>query len=202
MNNLKLKATIESELKKSAEIKIEIASSLINELIQGAKMVISTLRKKGKIILVGNGGSAADAQHIAADLVGKFRFDREGLPAIALTTNTSSLTAIANDYGYHDIFSRQISVLATNKDLLIAISTSGNSPNIIEAAKIARAKKIKVIALTGNRGGKLGRLSKYSDLAIIIPSSDVGYIQEAHITIGHIFCHIVEQLIIDKKLKL
>ncbi len=183
------------ELEESASIKREMAKNLADVIADAAQVILDAYRAGGKVLLIGNGGSAADAQHIAAELVGRFRLEREGLPAIALTTNTSSLTALANDYGYEAIFSRQLEALASSKDVLIAITTSGTSTNILKAVETARSRGLKVIALTGVNGGKLKDMA---DLTITVPSADTARIQEAHITIGHIICHLVEKELFGK----
>ncbi len=140
--------------------------------------------------MFGNGGSAADAQHIAGELVGKLLLERQALPAIALSTNTSILTALANDYGYETVFSRQVEALVDENDVVIGISTSGNSPSVTEAIKAAIAKGAKTAGLTGGSGGTLAEVA---DLVIIVPSEVTPRIQEAHITIGHIICEMVEK---------
>ena len=152
-------------------------------------MIASSIKKGGKVILFGNGGSAADAQHIAAELVGRFKLERQGLAAVALTTNTSVITSIANDYGYEEIFSRQMEGLATDNDIAIAISTSGNARNVITGMLEAKKLGIKTIAITGSGGGEMATIA---DLALIVPSDNTARIQESHITIGHIICELVE----------
>ncbi|HQU83938.1 MAG TPA: D-sedoheptulose 7-phosphate isomerase [Pyrinomonadaceae bacterium] len=154
-----------------------------------ADLITETLRKGNKLLLCGNGGSAADAQHIAAEFVGRYETERRAFPAIALTTDTSALTALANDYDFERIFSRQVEALAVEDDCLIAISTSGNSPNVISAIMEARKKGCKVIGMTGSKGKKLASLS---DECIMIPSERTARIQEAHITIAHIICEIID----------
>ncbi len=151
-----------------------------------------TLAHKKKILICGNGGSAADAQHIAAEIVGRYKKERRGLPAIALSTDTSILTAISNDYGYKRVFARQIEALANKGDLLIAISTSGNSKNIINAIKSAKSQGCRTIGLSGNDGGKMDDLC---DINIVVPSSDTPRIQEMHILIGHIISQAIDDLI-------
>lgn len=178
------------ELEESANIKRIMAQNLADVIADAARIILNVYRAGGKVLLIGNGGSAADAQHIAAELVGRFKLERVGLPAIALTTNTSSLTALANDYGYDTVFSRQLEALASDKDVLIAITTSGTSTNILKAVEMARSKGLVVIALTGENGGKLKDMA---DSTIVVPSNDTARIQEAHITIGHIICHLVEK---------
>ena len=183
------------ELEESANIKTMMAQSLAGTIVSAAQMILKAYQTGGKVLLIGNGGSAADAQHIAAELVGRFKLERRSLPAIALTTNTAILTAVANDYGYDTVFSRQLEALASNKDVLIAISTSGASVNILKAVETAHKKGVAVIGLTGGDGGKL---KDVADLTIIVPSDNATRMQEAHITIGHIICHLVEKELFDK----
>jgi len=171
---------------------IEVAKKLYEllPLIEKAgSLCVDALKKGNKILLCGNGGSAADAQHIAAEFVGRFKKD-SALPAIALTTDTSVLTSIGNDYGFEYIFSRQVEALAKKGDILIAISTSGNSENVIKAIKKAKDKSCKIIALTGKGGG---RMKEMGDVNIIIPSDNTPRIQEMHIMIGHMICEVVEE---------
>lgn len=158
-------------------------------LVAIADQLIQALRKGKKVLLFGNGGSAADAQHIAAELSGKYTRHRDPLPAIALTTNTSSLTAIANDYGYEAVFARQLQALVAEGDIVIGISTSGSSPNVLLAMEEAKRRGAITIALTG-QGGKLKELADY---VLSVPSTKTARIQEVHITIGHIICHLVEE---------
>jgi len=178
------------ELEESANIKTMMAQNLPEIIAEAAQIILNGYKAGGKVLLIGNGGSAADAQHIAAELIGRFKLERKGLPAIALTTNTSTLTALANDYTYDTVFSRQLEALANDKDVLIAITTSGSSPNILKAAEMAHSKGVIVIGLTGENGGKLKDMA---DLTIVVPSDNTARIQEAHITIGHIICHLVEK---------
>jgi D-sedoheptulose 7-phosphate isomerase len=154
-----------------------------------ANIILSALRSGKKILLCGNGGSAADAQHIATEITGRFEVERIGYPAISLTTDSSALTAIANDYGFEKVFSRQVEAIAKPGDVLIGISTSGNSPNIIAAIMSARSIGCKTIGLTGETGKKLASIC---DASVLVPSSRTARIQEAHITIGHIWCEMVD----------
>lgn len=147
------------------------------------------IKQGGKILLMGNGGSAADSQHIAAEIVGRFKKERKGMPAIALTTDTSILTSVGNDYGYDEIFSRQIEALCTDDDLVIGITTSGNSANVVKAMQKAQAIGAKTVGLTGGSGGKLTTICDHN---IIVPSDVTARIQEAHIFIGHCLCEILE----------
>jgi len=169
-----------------------VIGSLVNhlsEIEQIADLVIHTLKTSKKILLMGNGGSAGDAQHIAAELVGRFSRERRGLAAIALTTDTSILTSVGNDYGYEHIFSRQVEALANTDDLVIGISTSGNSNNVLQALKAAKSLGCKTVALLGKDGGEIKNIV---GLPLIIPSTNTARIQEVHILVGHIICEIVD----------
>lgn len=184
-----IKDEIIQELEENSDTIKSIISNLSDEIANTVKLIINSYKNDRKVILMGNGGSAADAQHIAAEFIGRFKLERKSLPAIALTTNTSIITAIANDYGYDMVFSRQLESLAENGDILIAISTSGSSPNILRGIEIAKSKNIKIVGMTGRSGGKMKDIV---DILINIPSDNTPRIQEAHITIGHIICGIVE----------
>ncbi len=157
-----------------------------------AEILIDTVKNGGKVLVCGNGGSAADAQHIAAEFVGRYETERKALPAIALTTDTSALTALANDYGFERIFARQVEALAREGDCLIAISTSGTSPNVIAAVMMARSQGCKVIGMTGAKGKKLASLS---DACLMVPSERTARIQEAHITVAHIWCEMIDDMV-------
>lgn len=170
---------------------LEGDSSAIQEC---ADLILSTFKSGKKVLLCGNGGSAADAQHIAAEFVGRYEIERRALPAISLTTDTSALTAIANDYDVERIFARQVDALAVEGDLLIAISTSGNSPNVISAVMTARNRGCKIVGMTGAKGKKLASLC---DACVLVPSERTARIQEAHITIAHIWCEIVDNAFRD-----
>ena len=154
-----------------------------------AETIISSLKKEGKVIIFGNGGSAADSQHMAAELVGRFKKERKGIPAIALTTNTSTISALSNDYGYDIIFKRQVEALGKAGDTAIGISTSGAAKNVIQAMALAKEMGLETIALTGKGGGELKGISK---LALVVESADTARIQEAHILIIHILCELIE----------
>lgn len=197
MEGISLKAYISSEILRAMEIKRAIAKDrdLLRLIEQAARKMIEVYRKGNKIMLGGNGGSAADAQHIAGEFVSRFYFDRPGLPCIALTTDTSILTAIGNDYGYEQLFARQIQANGQSGDLFIGISTSGNSPNVIRGLEMCRAMGITTIGLTGELGGCMAALC---DICIRVPSQETPRIQEAHILIGHILCAIVEESIFGK----
>ncbi|WP_435189495.1 D-sedoheptulose 7-phosphate isomerase [Pseudothioglobus sp. nBUS_23] len=165
-------------------------SEITDEIANASQLCIDILNSGGKILLFGNGGSAADAQHIAAELVGRFKLKRKGLPAIALTTDTSALTSIGNDFGFNHIFDRQIEALAVDKDVVIGISTSGNSQNVINALQVASNLSCKTIGLTGINGGIMNEIC---DIAIKVPSNNTPRIQEMHILVGHIICHLIDQ---------
>ena len=167
-------------------------SELVSTLATVSELLVDTFRKGNKVILFGNGGSAADAQHIAAEFVGRFAFDRPALPALALSVNTSCVTAIGNDYGFDQVFSRQIEALAHPEDVAIGISTSGNSPNVLQAVKAAKKLGLYTVGLTGCTGGKLRTAVDY---CICAPSSETPRIQECHILVGHIVSELVEQTI-------
>ncbi|HEX9423165.1 MAG TPA: D-sedoheptulose 7-phosphate isomerase [Pyrinomonadaceae bacterium] len=166
-----------------------VLDSRLTEIATSGRVICEALRAGNKILLCGNGGSAADAQHIAAELVGRYEQQRRAFPAISLTTDTSALTALSNDYGYEEVFTRQVQALAVAGDVLIAISSSGKSPNVIRAAETARAIGCKIIALTGCSGEPL---ASHCDLSVIIPSERTSRVQEAHITVGHLWCEMVD----------
>ena len=184
----------QSEMEASLGEHIEVMHATAQEcavaVSECAQIIGDTFRRGKKVLICGNGGSAADAQHIAAEFVGRYEAERVALPAIALTTDTSVLTALANDYDFERIFSRQVDALASDGDCLIAISTSGNSPNVIAAVMEARKRGCKVIGMTGAKGKKLASLS---DACLMIPSDRTARIQEAHITVAHIWCEMIER---------
>jgi D-sedoheptulose 7-phosphate isomerase len=181
---------IETHLLQSAEIKRQTAASCAGSIARAVEVIAAVFLSRGKLLLCGNGGSAADCQHMAAEFVSRFSkdLDRRALPAIALTTDTSFLTAFGNDCGFEGVFERQVEALGSPGDVLIAISTSGNSPNVIRAVEAARKRSMSTIALTGNGG----RLSAMADVPIAVPSTDTQYIQEAHLAVEHILCELVE----------
>lgn len=182
-------AIIQAELLDSARVKQTTAETCADAIAAGADAVIACLRRGGKVLFCGNGGSAADAQHLATEFVSRLTLERRALRAVALTTDTSALTAIGNDYGFERVFARQLEALVDAGDVLIAISTSGNSPNVLAAARSARELGARVIGLIG-RGG--GRLAALCDTAIIVPSDNTQRIQEAHIAVGHVLCMLAE----------
>lgn len=186
---------IRSQLAESARVKQSFSDELIERILQFARRCAESLRNGGKIIFFGNGGSAADALHLAAELVVRLRQDRKGLAALALTTNPAVLTAAGNDYGFEQIFARQIESLVSSNDVLVALSTSGKSINIVRGLEVGRGRGAFLTALTGQTGGAIA--SKV-DLLLNVPSQDPQRIQESHITIGHIACSLIEQLAAQK----
>lgn len=194
-----MKNTIIDELHSQIQENIDTSKGIIENslevILQVGQRIVSAVKKGNKILLCGNGGSAADSQHIAAEFINRFRKERIPLPAIALTTDTSVLTCISNDYDYIFTFSKQVEALGKKGDVLIAISTSGNAKNVLEAVKSAGEKGVFTIGLTGNGGGKL---KDAVDICIRIPSHDTPRIQEAHILVGHLLCDIVEKVLFTK----
>jgi D-sedoheptulose 7-phosphate isomerase len=183
---------IRRQLAESARVKQAFSDALVARIAEFAQRSAAAIRRGGKLVFFGNGGSAADAQHLAAELVVRLRTERPGLPALALTTNTSVLTAAGNDYGFERIFSRQMESLVGPHDVVVALSTSGTSPNIVKAIETARARGSFLVGLTGESGGALaGKV----DILLDVPSRDPQRIQEAHITIGHIVCSLIEHLV-------
>jgi D-sedoheptulose 7-phosphate isomerase len=187
-----MRERIKEILLESIQVKEELLRSKIDQIKDIAQLLIECLKKEGKVILFGNGGSASDSQHIAAELVGRFKKDRPALPAIALTTNTSILTALANDYGFEIVFAKQIESIGQKNDVAIGISTSGKAKNVSAGIKQAKKMGIKTVALTGGDGGELAKLA---DVSLLVPSSVTARIQEAHITIGHIICELIEEAV-------
>lgn len=184
-------------LLESADVKKRVAEDCLESILEAAQLIVDTFESGGKVMICGNGGSAADSQHMAGEFVCILNksFERPALPAIALTTDTSILTAHANDMGFEKIFKRQVNALGKAGDLLIGISTSGNSPNIFAATKAARSANIRTVILTGSNG----KLKKIADVAICVPSTMTQYIQESHIAIEHILCELVEHHFFGKK---
>jgi len=189
---------IADSLTESSETKLKIKESCSSDIEKAVDLLVAAYKNGKKLLLCGNGGSAADCQHIATELMIRLshNLQRPALPAIALTTDTSNLTAGGNDIGYENVFARNVEGLGNNGDVLLAISTSGNSPNVIKAAEIAHAKGIKVIGFLGGNGGKLKPLV---DIAIVIPSPNTQRIQEGHITVAHIICELTEVELYAKK---
>ncbi len=177
-------------LLESIAVKEDLLRNKVSDILDIAQLMIEALRKNGKVILFGNGGSASDCQHIAAELVGRFKKDRNALAAISLTTNTSVLTSLANDYGYDIVFSKQVEALGQKNDICVGISTSGKAKNVINGLKQAKKMDLKTIVLTGKDGEEMAKLA---DAALVVNSPVTARVQEAHITVGHIICELIEQ---------
>ena len=189
VNFEKAEAHVAASLREGADLRLKVAANCGRQIVEAALLISDCLAAGGKLLLFGNGGSAADAQHLAAEFVGRFVVERAGLAAIALTTDSSILTAVANDYGFERVFARQIEALALPGDVAIGISTSGNSANVLAAMKQAANQNLKTIGLSGQDGGLLARASNVS---VTVPAANTARIQECHIAIGHIWCELVE----------
>jgi D-sedoheptulose 7-phosphate isomerase len=190
-----MKSIIEFEFNEHLKTAQATMESISDSLETAANLCINSLKNGGKILIFGNGGSAADAQHIAAELVGRYKTERIGLPAMALTTDTSALTAIGNDYGYDRIFNRQVEALANKGDVIIGISTGGSSGNVISGLKLAKELGCKTVGFSGRGGGDMNTLC---DINLVVPAEDTARIQEMHIVIGHTICHLIDQAFIDE----
>lgn len=190
-----MKQRIQEIFRESIAVKEKTLADNLSAIESAVGEIIKSLRGGGKIIIFGNGGSAADSQHIAAEFIGRFQKERQALPALALTTDTSALTALGNDYSFDIVFARQIEALGKKGDIALGISTSGNSKNVIEAVNVARKKGIRTIGLLGAGGGKLAPLV---DIQIVVPSKNTARIQESHICIFHSICELVEAGMSDK----
>lgn len=193
-----MKDKILNEFSESISVKEKFVQSHIDTIIDVSKAIASTFSEGNKLLLFGNGGSASDASHIAAEFVNRFKRERPGLPAVALNTDMAVLTSIANDYDYSDIFARQIKSLAAEGDMVIAISTSGNSPNVVKALEVARKKKLKTVVFTGAKGEKIASKTTFS---FVVPSENTPRIQETHITLGHVLCLMVEEILFEQPRK-
>lgn len=187
--------TIKTIILDSITAKQAALESLPEPLARAVDLLGQTLKNGNKVLSCGNGGSAADAQHFSSELLNRFHHDRPSLPAIALTTDASTVTSIANDYDYNQIFSRQLSSLGQAGDILLAISTSGNSTNVVEAIKTAHARGLRVIAMTGNQGGKMAELLNAQDVELRVPSSVTARIQEVHLLILHVLCSRIDAIL-------
>lgn len=185
-----MREKIKDILLEGIQVKEEILRRGVGDILGIAQTVIESLSRGGKLIIFGNGGSAADSQHIAAELIGRFKKDRPALPAIALTANTSVLTSLANDYGYDVVFARQLEALGQDNDVALGLSTSGHAKSVILGLRQAKRMGLKTIALSGGDGGELARVA---DQSFVVPSAVTARIQEAHISIGHIICELTEQ---------
>jgi D-sedoheptulose 7-phosphate isomerase len=182
------------EFKESIKVKEDFVEGHLDMIIEVAKAIACTFNDGNKILLFGNGGSSTDASHIAAEFVNRFKRERPGLPAIALNTDMAVITSIANDYDFSDIFARQLKALGVEGDMVFAISTSGNSPNIIKALDVAKKKKMKTVLLTGSKGEKPAAKTTYS---FVVPSDNTPRVQETHITLGHVLCLMVEEILFE-----
>lgn len=191
-----MRERIKDILLESIQVKEEILRNQIDAIVEIAQLMIDCLKKGGKVIVFGNGGSASDSQHIAAELVGRFKKDRSALAGVALTTNTAVLTSLANDYGYDVVFSRQIEALGKKNDVALGISTSGKAKNVALGIKQAKKMGIKTVALSGGDGGDIVKLA---DVSLMVPSSITARIQEAHITIAHIICEMIEHALCQEQ---
>ncbi len=189
----KLESRVEELFKASIETKQASVSEIKSAIANASEKMLQTFHQQGKVLACGNGGSAADSQHLSSELLNRFEREREGLAAIALTTDSSTLTSIANDYAYENIFSRQVQALGSKNDVLVAITTSGNSTNVLAAIHAAHEKGMSVIALSGNSGGKLASILKDTDIEIRVPSKSTARIQEVHLLILHCLCDLIDQ---------
>lgn len=189
-----MKEKIRKAFEESISVKQQFVNDNLDTIIEVSKILAETFNRGGKLILFGNGGSATDASHIAAEFVNRLKRERPALPAIALTTDMAIVTSIANDYDFSDVFVRQLKALAQEGDVVIAISTSGSSPNVIKAVEVAKKKKLKTIAFTGAKGD---RLASKTDYVFAVPSTNTPRIQETHITLGHVLCQMVEEILFE-----
>jgi D-sedoheptulose 7-phosphate isomerase len=188
-----LTVRIHKHFEESAQTKLQSKDELTVPIMETVRIMVKALNADGKVLCCGNGGSAADSQHFAAELINRFEMERPGLAAIALTTDSSVLTSIANDYDYNQIFSKQVRALGRTNDVLLAISTSGNSVNVVAAITAAHERNMRVVALTGRNGGKMGAMLKAGDVHICVPSPITARIQEVHLLVLHCICDGIDQ---------
>jgi phosphoheptose isomerase len=196
MNN---RERIEQHFKDSIETKQQALQTLPESIEAAAQVMITALRNGNKILSCGNGGSAGDAQHFSSELLNRFEMERPGLPAMALTTDSSTLTSIANDYAYNEIFSKQVHALGQPGDILLAISTSGNSANVIAAMEAAHLRKMPIVALTGKNGGDMASLIHSHDVEVRVPSQSTARIQESHLVVIHCLCDLIDQTLFSNQ---
>ena len=192
-------AHLRTHFEEGIELRRRMAETLPEHIVKAGEAMAQALRSGLKVLSCGNGGSAADSQHFAAEMVGRFERERPGMPAISLTVDTSALTAIANDYDYDRVFSKQVEALGTEGDFLLAISTSGNSKNVVEAMKAAQARRLHVIALTGRDGGAMGRICGPRDFHINVAHPRTMRVQEVHLLVVHCLCEVVDNVIFGEK---
>lgn len=192
-----LRQSVAKSLQEGAELRLLLVEECSDAVIKAAQRIFESIQQGGKLLVFGNGGSAADAQHLAGEFVGRFTKDRAPLPAIALTVDTSALTAIGNDYGFDHVFARQVTGLGMPHDVVVAISTSGRSPNILNGVKAASDKGLTTIGFSGGSGGPLAEMV---DIPIVVPSTSTARIQECHITLAHIMCEVLESLLDNDEL--
>jgi len=185
-----MNSLIENYFSEHLRVMEDLSGQGASSVAEAAALIVETFKRGHKVLIAGNGGSAADAQHFAAELVGRFRTEREALPAVALTTDTSALTAIGNDYGFDKIFSRQVDALAVAGDLFVGISTSGHSANILKAAGVAKEKGCSLLSLTGHQGG---RLRDMADISLHVDAQETSFVQEGHILLIHLLCALVDE---------
>jgi len=190
---------IAARFEESARLKREVAPMLAEPILAAGRAMAATLAAGGRVLACGNGGSAADAQHLAAELLNRFECERPPLAAIALTTDSSTLTSIANDYDYRQVFSKQVRALGRGGDVLLAISTSGNSPNVLAAIEAARAAGMRVVALTGRDGGSIGRSLADGDIELRVPHPSTAHVQEIHILALHCVCDAIDQIMFPEE---
>jgi len=193
-----MKEKILKEFSESIAVKEKFVQSHLDSIVDVAKAIAGVFNDGGKVILFGNGGSASDASHIAGEFINRFKRERPGLPAISLNTDMAVITSIANDYDYAEIFARQLKALAMEGDMVIALTTSGSSPNVLKALDAARKKKLRTVLLTGSKGEKLAGKVTY---AFVVPSDNTPRVQETHITLGHVLCLMVEEILFEEPRK-
>jgi D-sedoheptulose 7-phosphate isomerase len=198
VRTMTLSDRITRQFSDSAQTKLNAAGAMADAIVEAVQLMVATLRSGGKIMACGNGGSAADAQHFAAELLNRFEKERAPLAAIALTTDTSTLTSIANDYAYDQVFAKQVAALGRPGDILLAISTSGNSPNVLAAMAVARERGVRVVALTGKGGGKMAAALAGDDIHLCVPAERTARIQEVHLLTLHCLCDGIDALMLGE----
>ena len=190
-----MQKTIKSMIKESVDVKMLVSKNLASKIEDSIKLIVEVIKSKKKVLIAGNGGSASQASHIAGEFVGRYKMERRGLPCIALTADTTVLTAWSNDYNYETVFSRELEALGSEGDVFIALSTSGNSKNLVKALEAAKRMNLKTISLLGKGGGKMKSMS---DIEMIVPSSNTPRVQEAHLMVLHIMCELIDEELFGK----